>query len=72
MTAFEKVLGVSADNADANYGMGYALIKQGKRNDAKEYLCAAYNKVVEDTSPAAIGTFRDVKGLLKNNQLACD
>ena len=52
--------------------MGYALIKQGKTADAQSFLCAAYQKVAEDESPEAIGIFRDVKGLLKNNQLVCE
>jgi hypothetical protein len=70
--SFEKILSVDPTHAEGNYGMGYALIKQGKRNEARTYLCSAFNKVAEDTSPEAVRTFRDVKGLLKNNQLVCD
>ena len=72
VTRFQEVLSTDARHAEANYGMGYALIKQGKSTEAGQYLCTAYEKVAGDTSPEAVGIFRDVKGLLKNNQLVCE
>ena len=72
ITSFAKVLDKNATHAEANYGLGYALIQQGRQQEAKRFLCTSLSKVKNDSSPAGVSTLRDVKGLLKNNQLSCD
>jgi len=61
---FGKALAIDAGHADANYGMGYALLQQGKGAQAKPYLCTAQTK--GDTEIK-----RDVGSLLANNNLSC-
>ena len=50
----------------SNYGLGYALIQQGRQQEAKRFLCTSLSKVKNDNGPAGVSTLRDVKGLLKD------
>ncbi len=62
---FEQALQTDPSNADANYGLGYALLQGGDTGGAKVYLCKSLQN-------ANTSTQREVNGLLTNNEMTCD
>jgi predicted Zn-dependent protease len=64
-TLFGEALEKQPGHHEANYGYGYALLKMGKADDAKSYLCRA-------KSSRDIDIQREVSGLLERNGLSCD
>ena len=65
-TLFKKALSQSPGNTDANYGLGYVLLRQGKKGDALTHLCKALANARGDS-----GITRDVNGLLSANEMSC-
>jgi outer membrane biosynthesis protein TonB len=65
-SAFEKALAQAPGNADAQYGYGYVLLKQGDTDGAKTHLCKALS-----SAGASSDVARDVNGLLAGNGLSC-
>lgn len=63
-TSFAAAINIQPDAADANYGLGYALLKQGSKAQAAEYLCRA--------RLGDLGTRREITGLLQRHNLGCD
>jgi hypothetical protein len=39
--AFDRAVLLDSESFDGRYGLGYALVKSGRRTDAAEHLCAA-------------------------------
>jgi serine/threonine-protein kinase len=63
---FEEALAKSADHPDANYGLGYVLLKiMNERQAAKPHLCQAL-----DSGQADVVT--DVRGLLADVNMTCN
>ncbi|MEZ4323512.1 MAG: tetratricopeptide repeat protein [Myxococcota bacterium] len=62
---FRDALAIQPGHADANYGYGYALLKQGRATEATPYLCKA-----QQTGDAEIA--RDIRALLTHNGLSCE
>jgi Flp pilus assembly protein TadD len=62
---FRRALQLRGGDADASYGLGYAMLKLHDRDGARQYLCQAI--VTGDAS-----TRREVSGLVKTNGLTCD
>lgn len=63
--SFEKALAQDPESLDANYGYGYALLKVGNRERARQHLCKAGAK--------ATGADKiDIDGILTRSQLTCD
>lgn len=63
--AFDDALALRPGDAEANYGYGYALIRQGNPPASRLYLCRAL-------VGADVETQREVNALLTNNGLNCD
>jgi hypothetical protein len=61
---FREALEDVPRNTDANYGLGYALLKLGKNREAVTYLCRARS--------GDLSTQREVSGLLAEHDLTCD
>jgi hypothetical protein len=61
---FKRALAVVPNNADANYGYGYAMLKIGKLADATTHLCRA--------RAGDVSMQREVAGLLAEHELSCD
>jgi hypothetical protein len=61
---FESALARRPAHPDANYGLGYVLLRQGRTLDARPYLCRALDG-------ADITTQREITGLLARHQLSC-
>jgi len=62
---FEKALAKDSSHADANYGLGYALLSMGNTSGAQKHLCKAL-------SGGDVGINREVNGLLQKNSLSCN
>ncbi len=62
--AFRKALELSPRHAEASYGLGYCLLKQGDLAGAQQHLCVARTSSKADIR-------RDVEALLANNGLTC-
>ncbi len=62
---FEAALAIDPNHADANYGYGYALLKQGQATASVPYLCRAQR--TGDAESA-----RDIRALLSQNGLSCE
>lgn len=65
-SSFQKALGAAPENADANYGYGYVLLKQGQNDLAARHLCRA-RSIAGDNSD--IG--REANGMLQASGLSC-
>lgn len=65
-TTFQSALSQDPNHTDANYGYGYVLLKQGRKDDAKRHLCKALQTAGGDPTVT-----RDVNGLLSANGLTC-
>jgi hypothetical protein len=65
-SSFQKALGAAPDNADANYGYGYVLLKQGQNDLAARHLCRARSIAGDDSD---IG--REANGMLQASGLTC-
>ncbi len=63
--AFRQVIGRQPSNAEAHYGMGYALLAQGKTAEGTRYLCMVRGK---NPKPDVLA---EVDGILRNRQLSC-
>jgi hypothetical protein len=61
---FREALTDRPSNADAHYGYGYALLKQGKSGEATRHLCIARST---DESIR-----REISGLMSEHGLSCD
>ena len=59
---FQQALAIKPSHHEANYGYGYALLKQGDAAGATPHLCIAVG------GPDG----RDVRSLMKRNNLTCD
>jgi len=64
MASFEAAVQRAPNNAEANYGYGYTLLKLDRTQDALGPLCRARNTTQADI-------LQDVNGLLAARQLAC-
>ncbi len=62
---FTRALAEAPGNHEAHYGRGYAILKLGDVTGARADLCAARGGSDTDTD-------RDVRSLLRRNQLSCD
>ncbi len=62
---FRKVLASDPQNAEALYGLGYALTQTGEYAEASRYLCQAQARATNPTTKA------EVAGVLKSNDLSC-
>jgi cell division septation protein DedD len=62
---FEAALAIDPNHADANYGYGYALLRQGQATASTPYLCRAQR--TGDAESA-----RDIRALMSQNGLSCE
>lgn len=62
--SFRRALDLEPGDAEANYGYGYALLRQGDPSRAKPFLCQAQQG-------GDIEVTRDVQALLAQNGLTC-
>ena len=65
MTLFRQALELKPGDAEASYGLGYALLQKGQATEAKPHLCRALRN-------GSTQTKRDVQGMLGQHQLSCD
>ncbi|MFK7929284.1 MAG: tetratricopeptide repeat protein [Myxococcota bacterium] len=61
---FRGALDAKPGDAEASYGLGYAMLKLGQKNGARAYLCAASAK-------ASNSTKAEIQGILSNAALSC-
>jgi hypothetical protein len=61
---FQDALALDPGSADANYGVGYSLLKQGEPDGARPWLCTALRT-------GDLEVQRDVQSLLDSNSLSC-
>jgi predicted Zn-dependent protease len=62
---FRTVIARQPGNAEGYYGLGYALLAQGKTAEGTRYLCMVRGK---NPKPDVLA---DVDGILGNRQLTC-
>jgi len=65
MAYFEQALALKPGDAEASYGLGYALLQVGRGPEAKPHLCRALRN-------GSTQTKRDVQGMLGQNSMSCD
>ncbi len=65
LTYFEQALERKPGDAEASYGLGYALLQLGRAPEAKPHLCRALRS-------GSTQTRRDVQGMLGQNSMSCD
>ena len=63
--AFREVIAKQAGNAEAHYGLGYALLVQGNKGEGARYLC-----LVSSKNPSA-ALKAEVEGVIRNRNLSC-
>jgi hypothetical protein len=63
--AFEEGIAADPNNGEANYGVGYVLLKRGQDSTAKTYLCGALGMNV------SVDTRREAQGLLDRSGIDC-
>jgi hypothetical protein len=61
---FRMILDVAPRDADATYGLGYALLRLGTKDEALVYLCRARGQAGEETS-------QEIDSLLTQEGLTC-
>jgi hypothetical protein len=62
--AFREALGRDPGNAEAQYGLGYALLQQGDKAGGARHLCASRASAGQELR-------REVESLLAHNDLKC-
>lgn len=63
---FKQAVSQNPEHADANFGYGYVLLKQGQRDLAKKHLCRALQNAGGSSD---VG--REANGMLQNNGMSC-
>ena len=63
--SFRLALDRNAGDYEANYGYGYAMLKQGDPIEARHYLCIASGSSNRETQ-------REVLAVLKRNEMVCN
>lgn len=61
---FRMILDVAPRDADATYGLGYALLRLGSKDEALLHLCRARGQASEETS-------QEIESLLTQEGLTC-
>jgi outer membrane biosynthesis protein TonB len=63
--SFRQALDLNQGDYEANYGYGYAMLKQGDPDEAKHYLCMASGSSSRETQ-------REVLAVLSRNGMTCN
>ena len=66
LTGFRTLLETNPGNIEAEYGFGYALLKNQDPTGAQDHLCRARRGAAAETALR-----REIDGLLETNALTC-